>query len=69
MDRSTRLVFAALGLAVAMLFAVAVGTAAGYLARRDGASMPSALTRASTAFAAALTLQAVLAATMTAWLT
>ncbi|MEV2248092.1 hypothetical protein [Streptomyces sp. NPDC049970] len=44
----------------AILFAAALTAgAAGWLARRDGASYPAAITRAATAFAATLTLAAV----------
>jgi hypothetical protein len=49
---------------VVLLVAALVAVAAGYLARRDRATTAQALTRAATAFAATLTLAAVLATTM-----
>ncbi|MET9413038.1 hypothetical protein ABZY03_02390 [Streptomyces klenkii] len=48
------------GFALATLLAVLVSGAAGYLARRDQATYPQALTRAAVAFAATLTLIATL---------
>ncbi|WP_079072803.1 hypothetical protein [Streptomyces canus] len=47
-------------LATALIVVVALltGTAAGKLARMDGATYPTALTRAATAFAAVITLAA-----------
>ncbi len=53
-----------LATALAALVAVQIATAAGYLARRDHATWPRAITRAAVAFAAALTLSATLAETI-----
>jgi hypothetical protein len=53
-----------LAAALAVLTAALVGAGAGYLARRDHATWPQAITRAATAFAATLTLTAALAATL-----
>jgi hypothetical protein len=47
--------------ALTMLVALQAAAVAGYLARRDHATTPQILTRAATAFAATLTLVAVLA--------
>lgn len=44
--------------ALVTLAAVLIAAAAGYLARRDHASYPTAITRAAVAFAATLTLTA-----------
>ncbi|MEU1044147.1 hypothetical protein ABZ400_03210 [Streptomyces sp. NPDC005897] len=46
---------------VALLTGTLVAAAAGYLARRDNASYPAAITRAAVAFAATLTLATALA--------
>lgn len=46
--------------ALTVLVAVLIGGAAGYLARRDHATYPTAVTRAALAFAATLTLAATL---------
>ncbi|MFJ9021879.1 hypothetical protein ACIRPU_18205 [Streptomyces sp. NPDC102259] len=54
-----------LACALVTLAGIFVAAAAGYLARRDSASYPTALTRAATAFAATLTLTAALAAALT----
>ncbi|MFC9399355.1 hypothetical protein ACFTWS_40595 [Streptomyces sp. NPDC057027] len=50
-------------LTAAFVFVVALlaGTAAGKLARMDGATYPTALTRAATSFAAVITLATVIA--------
>lgn len=55
-------------LAMALIVVVAgmIGAAAGYLARRDGASYPAALTRAAAAFAATLMLAAVVTGALVA---
>ncbi|WP_326709623.1 hypothetical protein OG758_09835 [Streptomyces sp. NBC_01474] len=45
---------------LALVVAAIVGTGAGYLARRDYATYPTALTRAAVAFAATLNLAAAL---------
>lgn len=50
-----------LACAQVILIALLAATAAGYLARRDQASYPAALTRAALAFTATLTLAAALA--------
>ncbi|MGW1954561.1 hypothetical protein ACWCPI_17705 [Streptomyces sp. NPDC001920] len=42
------------GCVLVLVVAFLVGGAAGYLARRDGASYPAAVTRAATAFGATL---------------
>lgn len=49
--------------------ALLAATAAGKLARMDGASYPTALTRAATTFAAVITLSTAVAGTLTALLT
>ena len=59
-----RTVSVLLGSGIAVLVAVQVAAAAGYLARRDHASWPQAITRAATAFAAVLTLSAVVTEAM-----
>lgn len=48
------------------LVAILVALAAGYLARRDQATTPQSITRAAAAFAATLTLTAILATTLQA---
>lgn len=53
-----------LACAQVILIALLAAAAAGYLARRDHASWPAALTRAAIAFAATLTLAAALATTL-----
>jgi hypothetical protein len=50
--------------AMAALIAAQIAAAASYLARRDHATWPQAVTRAATAFAATLTLTAVIATTI-----
>lgn len=45
---------------VVIVIAALAGVGAGYLARRDNASYPTALTRAAVAFSGTLTLAAVL---------
>ncbi|MBP8534067.1 hypothetical protein [Streptomyces sp. MK37H] len=50
-----------LACALTLVIAALVGAGAGYLARRDHATYPTALTRAATAFSATLTLAAVTA--------
>jgi hypothetical protein len=54
-DRTAVVLFAA---ALVVVFALLVATAAGVLARLDGASHPAALTRGAVAFAAVITLAA-----------
>ncbi|WP_328741296.1 hypothetical protein OHA91_39315 (plasmid) [Streptomyces erythrochromogenes] len=61
MDRS---VVVLLGIAIVVMFALLVAAAAGMLARLDGAGYPTAVVRAATAFAAVLTLAAVVATAM-----
>ncbi|MGW2748465.1 hypothetical protein [Streptomyces sp. NPDC001450] len=51
---------------VIVVVAALVGAAAGYLARRDHATYPAAVTRAAIAFAGALTLAAVLTTALSA---
>lgn len=53
-----------LTIALAALAAVQIAAAAGYLARRDHATWPRAITRAAIAFAATLTLTATLSETI-----
>ncbi|MFI1257618.1 hypothetical protein ACH4U6_28075 [Streptomyces netropsis] len=53
--RPTAIALVLLTIAVAVLFAAALGAAAGVLALMDGASRPAALTRAGAAFGGALT--------------
>ncbi|MFJ2730791.1 hypothetical protein [Streptomyces collinus] len=55
-----------LGCGLAVVVAVMVAATGGYLARRDGASYPAALTRAGVAFAATLTLAAAATAALAA---
>ncbi|MFF4819965.1 hypothetical protein ACFY2K_35935 [Kitasatospora sp. NPDC001309] len=54
-----------LGLALVVVVALLVATAAGVLARLDGATYPSALTRGAVAFATTLTLAAALTGALT----
>ncbi|MGW1507403.1 hypothetical protein ACWCQW_55310 [Streptomyces mirabilis] len=54
-----------LACALTVLIAVLIGAAAGYLACRDHATYPAALTRAALAFAATLTLAATLTTALT----
>ena len=56
-DRTALIMTAA---TLATLIAILVALAAGYLAHRDQATTPQTITRAATAFAAALTLIAIL---------
>lgn len=56
----------ALAFALFVLVAVLVAVAAGYLARRDSASYPAALSRSAKAFAATLTLMAVVTGALVA---
>jgi hypothetical protein len=60
-DRTALILIAA---ALITLVAILVALATGYLARRDQATTTESLTRAATAFAATLTLAAVLATTL-----
>lgn len=53
-----------LAAALAALAGTLIALAAGYLARRDHATWPHAITRAATAFATTLTLSAVLASAL-----
>ncbi|MGW9593920.1 hypothetical protein ACWHLZ_26860 [Streptomyces chartreusis] len=55
---------ALLASALAVVFALLAAVGAGKLARLDGASYPSALKQAATAFTAVLTLAAVVAAAL-----
>ncbi|MGW2787703.1 hypothetical protein ACWC3X_42035 [Streptomyces populi] len=64
---SLEVVLLATGLVV--LFALLAAAGAGTLARLDGASYPAALTRAAAAFAAVITLCAVVTAALAAVLT
>ncbi|MFJ6372699.1 hypothetical protein ACIQK5_31515 [Streptomyces virginiae] len=50
--------------ALIVVLALLAATAAGKLARLDGASYPTAITRAATTFAAVLTLAAALSAAL-----
>jgi uncharacterized membrane protein len=54
--------------ALATLIAIQVALAAGYLAHRDQATTPQSITRAATAFAATLTLIALLTTALQALL-
>ncbi|MFF0205830.1 hypothetical protein [Streptomyces sp. NPDC005017] len=54
--------------ALVTVVAVLAGAGAGKLARMDGATYPTALTRAATAFAAVITLAAALTTALTALL-
>ncbi|MFI6933068.1 hypothetical protein [Streptomyces sp. NPDC050287] len=54
-----------LACALVTLTGILIAAAAGYLARRDHASYPAALTRAAVAFTATLTLAAALVTTLT----
>ncbi|KFZ80195.1 hypothetical protein ED92_22795 [Amycolatopsis sp. MJM2582] len=65
---SDRTAMVLLACAFTVVVAALIGAAAGYLARRDHATYPAALTRAAIAFAATLTLTSVLT-TMLATLT
>ncbi|MFI8823948.1 hypothetical protein [Streptomyces sp. NPDC053431] len=58
-----------LSLAVVVVLALLTAVGAGTLSRMDGASYPTALTRAATAFAAVITLAAVVTGALTALLT
>ncbi|MBT2395414.1 hypothetical protein [Streptomyces sp. ISL-100] len=51
---SDKVVLFVLGCALVVLVAALMGAGAGYLARRDGASYPAAVTRAAAAFGATL---------------
>ncbi|MFF3838224.1 hypothetical protein [Streptomyces sp. NPDC001930] len=53
-----------LGVAVTLIVATMVGVAAGYLARRDQASIPSAIARGAAAFSATVTLVCVMTAAL-----
>lgn len=55
---SDRCIMLLLACALVTLTGIVIGAAAGYLARRDRASYPEAMTRASVAFAATPTLVA-----------
>ncbi|MEU4494221.1 hypothetical protein AB0F96_12420 [Streptomyces sp. NPDC023998] len=57
-----------LACALTIVVAALVGAAAGYLARRDHATYPAALTRAAIAFAGTLTLAAALTTVLSALL-
>ncbi|WP_225637416.1 hypothetical protein [Streptomyces solaniscabiei] len=56
----TRLAVVLLAAALVVTFALLAATAAGTLARLDGATYPAALMRAATTFAAVLTLAAAI---------
>ncbi|CAM5651914.1 hypothetical protein [Streptomyces griseomycini] len=55
--------------ALVLVIAVLAAAGAGKLARLDGATYPTALTRAATAFATVLTLATAAAGTLAAFLT
>jgi hypothetical protein len=57
---SDRTALILLACALTLVVAALAGTGAGYLARRDHSTYPTALTRAAVAFAATLTLAAAL---------
>ncbi|MET7356207.1 hypothetical protein [Streptomyces mirabilis] len=59
---SDRTALILLACALTLVVAALVGVGAGYLARRDHATYPTALARAAVAFAATLTLATALAA-------
>lgn len=63
---SDRIALILLACALALMVAVIVGTGAGYLARRDYATYPTALVRAVVAFAATLNLAATLTTALVA---
>ncbi|WP_328687902.1 hypothetical protein OHA74_54160 [Streptomyces phaeochromogenes] len=63
---SSRAALVLLACALTTVIATLVGAAAGYLARRDHATPPAALTRAAVAFAATLTLAATVTVALTA---
>ncbi|MFF5939024.1 hypothetical protein [Streptomyces sp. NPDC012508] len=65
----TRLAIVLLAFALVVLSAILAAVGAGTLARLDGATYPAALMRAATAFAAALTLAAVIAGALAQILT
>ncbi|MBT2423411.1 hypothetical protein J7F01_16835 [Streptomyces sp. ISL-22] len=62
---STIVALVILAIAVAVIFSTLVAVGAGYLARRDGATMASTMTRACVAFGATLTLFAVITTAVT----
>jgi uncharacterized membrane protein (DUF441 family) len=57
---SDRTALILLACALALVVAALAGTGAGYLARRDHATYPTALSRAAVAFAGTLTLAAAI---------
>ncbi|MFI0711389.1 hypothetical protein ACH4SK_12150 [Streptomyces inhibens] len=61
---SDRIVLILLSCALAAVIAALVGAAAGYLARRDHATYPTALSRAAVAFASTVTLIAAVTAAL-----
>ncbi|MER5450962.1 hypothetical protein ABT052_32520 [Streptomyces sp. NPDC002766] len=61
---SERCVMVFLACSLVTLLALFLAAAAAYLARRDHATYPAALTRAATTFTAALTLAAVITSTI-----
>ncbi|MFI5643307.1 hypothetical protein [Kitasatospora sp. NPDC051705] len=61
----TRLVLLLLAAGLLVVFALLAAVGAAVLARLDGATHPTALTRAAAAFAAVLTLAAVVAGALT----
>ncbi|MFF7859416.1 hypothetical protein [Streptomyces sp. NPDC007904] len=61
--------FVLLTTALVLVIAVLAAAGAGKLARLDGATYPTALTRAATAFTAVLTLATAVAGALTALLT
>ncbi|OQQ13072.1 hypothetical protein B0675_39250 [Streptomyces sp. M41(2017)] len=63
------IVLTILAISVAMIIATLTGLAAGLLAHADGASPAAAISRGGVAFAATLSLLAVLASTVTGLLT
>ncbi|WP_328766016.1 hypothetical protein [Streptomyces sp. NBC_00286] len=63
---SDRITLILLTCALIVLFAALTGAGAAYLARRDHASYPAALTRAAVAFATTLTLAAAVTTALAA---
>ncbi|AZM56371.1 hypothetical protein DMA15_30450 [Streptomyces sp. WAC 01529] len=63
---SDRTALILLACALTVVIAALAGTGAGYLARRDHATYPTALARAAVAFAATLTLAAAITTALVA---
>ncbi|MFI2041076.1 hypothetical protein ACH470_41785 [Streptomyces bottropensis] len=68
MSTSSTAVLAVLAVTVALIVAVLAAAAAGFLAHTDGATLNAALTRAGITFAATLSLEALVASTVTDFL-